>query len=73
MRGKVKNWSAIKGTGWIVPDMPLPQGGDIWVHFSDIEGRESGRINLFPGDVVEFRIDDVGKGPRAFDVRRVRG
>lgn len=72
MRGKVKSWSTMRGTGWITPDVPLQEGGDVWFHFSDVDGRENGRVNFYAGDAVDFRLGDVGKGPRAFEVRRIR-
>ena len=63
MRGTVKTWVEDKYYGFITPD---DGGEDVFVHASAVDGR-----GLDPGDVVEFGVEDVGRGPRAYDVRVV--
>ena len=65
--GIVKWFSRIKGYGFIVPD----EGeGEVFVHYSAIEGE--GYRNLYEGDKVAFVEVDIGKGPQAKQVNRLR-
>ena len=61
--GVVKWFSRLKGYGFINPD---GGGQEVFVHYSAIEGE--GYRNLYEGDVVEFDLVDVGKGPQAQNV-----
>lgn len=64
MQGTVKWFNNEKGFGFIVPD---DQSGDIFVHYSDIEGR--GFRSLEEGQRVEFETGSGSKGPQAQSVR----
>jgi CspA family cold shock protein len=53
----VKSWSDEEGWGVLVsPDV----GGDIWAHFSAIDG--TGYRELVAGQTVTFEVEDLG-GP----------
>ncbi|MCL7451883.1 MAG: cold-shock protein [Anaerolineae bacterium] len=64
--GVVKWFNDQKGYGFIARE----QGGDVFVHFSSIQG-QGGFRSLAEGDRVEFRIEQGQKGPAAVDVRRI--
>lgn len=64
-RGSVKWFDAQKGFGFI----ERPDGSDIFVHYSDIEG--SGFRTLTEGQEVEFQVTDSPKGPQAVNVERL--
>lgn len=61
--GSVKWFNADKGYGFIDRD----NGGDIFVHYSAIEG--GGYRSLNEGDKVEFEVGQGQKGPAAQNVR----
>lgn len=63
--GTVKFFNTEKGYGFITQ----PDGDDIFVHFSNIEG--SGFRNLEQGQNVEFEIGEGRKGPEALSVKVV--
>ncbi len=66
-KGRVKWFDSRKGYGFI----ELEDGsGDVFVHFSDIEG--DGYKTLEEGEQVEFEIINSDKGPKAAHVRRQR-
>lgn len=62
-KGRVKWFNAEKRYGFIAQE----SGEDVFVHISDIEGREP----LLEGDVVEFEVGRSDKGPKAIRVCRV--
>ena len=65
-KGRVKWFDSKKGYGFI----ELEDGsGDVFVHFSDIEGE--GYKTLEEGEQVEFEIINSEKGPKAARVRRI--
>ena len=64
-RGAVKWFDAQKGFGFI----ERPDGSDIFVHYSDIEG--SGFRTLSEGQKVEFQISQSPKGPQAVKVMKL--
>jgi CspA family cold shock protein len=63
--GKVKWFNASKGYGFIESD----QGGDVFVHYSAIEG--NGFRTLEQGQTVEFEVQQGAKGPQAAKVRKI--
>jgi CspA family cold shock protein len=64
--GTVKWFDVKKGFGFIIN----PDGKDVFVHFSAIEG--DGFRTLKDGDQVEYEEVDSGKGLAARNVRRVK-
>ena len=62
--GTVKWFNAEKGYGFIAQD----GGGDVFVHFSAIEG--GGYRSLDENERVTFEITSGPKGPSAASVRR---
>ena len=64
-RGKVKWFNSSKGYGFIAQD----QGGDVFVHFSAIQG--DGFKTLDEGQEVEFEIVNGPKGLQAANVVKV--
>jgi len=64
-QGTVKWFSAEKGYGFI----SRPDGDDVFVHFSAIEGE--GYRNLEQGETVEFEVTQGPKGLQASKVRRL--
>ncbi|TML08796.1 MAG: cold-shock protein [Actinobacteria bacterium] len=63
--GTVKFFNNEKGYGFI----SRPDGGDVFVHFSNITG--SGFRSLTEGQAVEFEIGQGRKGQEAVNVRPV--
>ncbi len=63
--GKVKWFSTTKGYGFISSD----QGGDVFVHYTAIEG--NGFKTLEEGQAVEFEVQQGTKGPQAVRVRKL--
>ncbi|AEB12712.1 cold-shock protein [Marinithermus hydrothermalis] len=61
-KGRVKWFNAEKGYGFIERE----SGGDVFVHFSAING--TGFRTLNEGDVVTFEIKQAAKGPAADNV-----
>lgn len=59
VRGTVKWFNGEKGYGFI----QQPNGPDLFVHYSEIQGR--GFRTLNEGDQVEFEITDGRKGKQA--------
>ena len=64
-QGTVKWFSSEKGFGFI----SRPDGDDVFVHFSAIEG--DGYRNLEEGQTVEFEVTTGPKGLQASSVRAV--
>lgn len=64
-KGTVKWFNESKGFGFITKE----DGGDVFVHFSAIEG--NGFKTLAEGQAVSFEIEDGPKGPKAVNVTRI--
>ena len=64
-RGQVKWFNSGKGYGFISRE----QGGDVFVHFSAIQG--GGFRTLEEGEAVEFDVEQSPKGPQATNVTRL--
>jgi CspA family cold shock protein len=64
--GTVKWFDVKKGFGFIIN----PDGKDVFVHFSSIEG--DGFRTLKDGDQVQYEEVDSGKGLAARNVKRVK-
>jgi len=64
VQGKVKWFSAEKGYGFLERD----DGGDVFVHFSAIQG--DGFKTLNEGERVEFEIVEGARGPQAANVTK---
>jgi CspA family cold shock protein len=65
MTGRVKWFSAEKGYGFLERE----DGGDVFVHFSAINGE--GFRTLNEGERVEFDVVDGDRGPQAANVVRL--
>lgn len=65
LTGKVKWFNDAKGYGFI----ERPEGDDVFVHFSAIEG--SGFRSLSEGQEVEFEVVEGPKGKQAANVMKV--
>ncbi|MBS4021133.1 MAG: cold shock domain-containing protein [Dethiobacter sp.] len=65
MQGKVKWFNAEKGFGFIESN----EGGDIFVHFSAIQGE--GFKTLEEGQTVEFEVVEGNRGLQAANVTRI--
>ncbi len=63
-RGTVKWFNDSKGYGFI----SRPSGGDVFVHFSSIQG--DGFRTLTEGDEVEFEVQETDRGLQAANVMR---
>jgi cold shock protein len=63
--GTVKFFNNEKGYGFI----SRPDGGDVFVHFSNISG--TGYRSLQEGQKVEFEIGQGRKGQEAVNVRPI--
>lgn len=61
-KGTVKWFNDSKGFGFITKE----DGGDVFVHFSDIQGE--GFKSLSEGQEVTFEVIDSPKGPKAANV-----
>ena len=64
-QGRVKWFNDKKGYGFI----EVEGEGDVFVHFSAIEG--SGFRSLNDGAAVIFEIEQGGKGPQAVQVKEM--
>jgi cold shock protein len=62
--GTVKWFNGEKGFGFITPEAG---GADLFVHYSEIDGR--GFRSLDEGQRVEFEVGQGQKGPQATNVR----
>lgn len=68
-RGVVKFFKPEKGWGAISCD-DLPDGQDVWVHYSHIEG--TGYRSLHGGDIVDFDYEAASQDSFNFIATRVR-
>ena len=64
VKGKVKRWLGFGGYGFIESE---ERDGDIFVHASDVRGKNF----LTEGEEVEFEVESTYKGPKAVNVKPV--
>jgi cold shock protein len=64
VQGQVKWFNASKGYGFI----GRKDGPDVFVHYTAIS--DEGYRTLNEGDLVEFEIVEVPKGPRATNITK---
>ena len=64
VKGKVKRWLGFRGYGFIESE---EHDGDIFVHASDVQGKNF----LTEGEEVEFEVESTYKGPKAVNVKPV--
>jgi len=62
VKGTVKWFDSRKGYGFITRE---DGSGDIFVHFSAIQGEGDDFKTIYEGDIVEFEVTDGEKGPQA--------
>lgn len=62
--GKVTFSDNLKGYGFI----RRQEGKDVFFLYSDVQEYE-GDVELFPGDVVVFQVEETRKGPKAKNIR----
>jgi CspA family cold shock protein len=62
IRGRVVSFDRIKGYGFVAPDAG---GEDVFIHVNDLHSDKS---LLGIGSVVEFRVGEGERGPKATDV-----
>jgi len=65
MKGNVKWFNEKKGYGFIETE----NDGDIFVHYSGIEGT-GGFRSLQEGEKVDFQIEQTQRGPQAVEVKK---
>jgi cold shock CspA family protein len=59
IRGKVVSFDRIKGYGFVAPETG---GEDVFIHVNDLYSDKS---LLAPGSIVEFRLEEGERGPKA--------
>jgi cold shock CspA family protein len=59
IRGRVVSFDRIKGYGFVAPDTG---GEDVFIHVNDLHSEKS---LLAPGSIVEFRLEEGERGPKA--------
>jgi CspA family cold shock protein len=62
VKGTVKWFDSRKGYGFITRE---DGSGDIFVHFSAIQGEGDDFKIIYEGDIVEFEVTEGDKGPQA--------
>jgi cold shock CspA family protein len=67
VKGKIVRFENGRSYGFIAPDTG---GDDVFVHASELE-RDGRPVSC--GTVVEFKVIDGGRGPKAYDVRILPG
>ena len=65
VKGTVKWFDSRKGYGFITRE---DGSGDIFVHFSAIQGEEGDFKIIYEGDIVEFEVTEGQKGPQAINL-----
>ena len=64
VKGTVKWFNSRKGFGFINSD----EGGDVFVHYTALSGRDDEYKTLNENDKVEFDVVEGQKGPQASNV-----
>ena len=65
VKGTVKWFDSRKGYGFITRE---DGSGDIFVHFSAIQGDDADFKIIYEGDICEFSVTEGEKGPQATDL-----
>jgi len=63
--GMIKVFDHFKGFGFITRE----KGKDVFFFYDDIAKSDS---HLFPGDYVSFLVKQEPKGPRAYEVKKIK-
>lgn len=63
--GMVKVFDHFKGYGFITRE----KGKDVFFFYDDIATNDT---HIFPGDYVSFYLKQEPKGPRAYDVKKIK-
>lgn len=66
VRGRVVSFDRIKGYGFVTPDTG---GEDVFIHVNDLHSDKS---LLTPGCLVDFRLDEGDRGPKASEITVVQ-
>jgi cold shock CspA family protein len=66
--GTVKFFNTFKGYGFIIPDEPLSDGKDIFIHHSEIIVENDDFATLNMNDEVEFELHETDRG---YEARKV--
>lgn len=66
IRGKVVSFDRVKGYGFVAPETG---GEDVFIHVNDLYSEKS---LLTPGSIVEFRLEEGERGPKASAVTVVQ-
>lgn len=64
MKGTIKWYNETKGFGFIQTE----ENNDVFLHRSEISGFN---VNLQPGQLVEFEVEQKDKGPMAVRVKTI--
>jgi len=66
IKGEVISFDRIKGYGFVAPEAG---GEDVFIHVNDLYSDKS---LLSPGCIVEFRLEEGDRGPKASEVTVLR-
>jgi cold shock CspA family protein len=67
--GRITRWVSERGFGYV---RVATDGRLAFVHHVEVAGLRDDRDHPEPGDLLEFRVVQTEKGPRAVDARIIR-